>query len=186
MRSHTFPRLLAFGVAVLLAVAGCSTLPTQPTASNNASGGTSSFNGGSSEVLGLNLLGSSATTSTRQIGLLGGIVSAGNFSLVIPPGALTTPATVTVSQPDAAHPLVNLSISPASANKFLLPVVLVADAKPMDKSLLAVAYISYYNPSTGRWERVANCSVDLLSLSVSAPLWHFSTYRVESGGKAGW
>jgi len=184
-RSPTF--LLAVGLAVLLCAAGCSNLPTQPSAPS-ASGTAAISDDGSSQVLGLGgLLGSSSqTTSTKRIGLLGGVVSAGNFKLVIPPGALLTSATITVSQPDPARPVVNLSITPASANRFLLPVLLIADATPMNRSLLSVAYMSYYNPQTGAWERVDGSLVSVLGLTVSAPLWHFSTYRVESGGKAGW
>jgi len=170
-------------LAALILPAGCSNLPTPPTAPVPSAGASSGA--GSAPVLGL--LGStSTTTTTRTIGLLGGVVSAGNFTVVVPAGALTTNASITVSQPDPAKPVVNLSIAPASANKFLLPVTLTANASPMDKSLLSVAYVSYYNPSTGSWEQVANSSVSLLNLTVSAPLWHFSTYRVESGGKAGW
>jgi hypothetical protein len=56
----------------------------------------------------------------------------------------------------------------------------------MDRSLLSVACISYYNPSTGKWEPVSGSVVSVATLTVSAPLSHFSTYRVESGGKAGW
>jgi hypothetical protein len=179
------PLLFAVGLAVLLCAAGCSNLPTQPTAPDT---GAALSQGEPSQLLGLDgLLGSSSqTTSTKRVGLLGGVVSAGNFTVVIPPGALTTTATITVSQPDPARPVVELSISPASANKFLLPVLLVADASPMDLSLLSVAYMGYYNPQTGAWERVGNSVVSVATLSVSAPLWHFSTYRVESGGKAGW
>ncbi len=180
------PLLFAVTLAVLLCAAGCSNLPTQPTAPDTGAAALSG--GGSSQVLGLDgLLGSSAqTTSTKQIGVLGGVVSAGNFTVVIPPGALTTTARITVSQPDPARPVVNLSISPASANKFLLPVLLVADASPMSRSLLSVADMGYYNPQTGDWERVDGSVVSVATLSVSAPLWHFSTYRVQSGGKAGW
>jgi len=112
-------------------------------------------------------------------------MSVGNFTLVIPPAALLTTATITMSQPDLAHPVVNLSISPASANRFLLPVLLIADVKPMDRSLLSIATIGYYNPTTGKWEVVAS-TVSLLNLTVTAPLSHFSTYRVQGGGKAGW
>jgi hypothetical protein len=179
------PLFFAVGLAVLLCAAGCSNLPTQPTAPDT---GPALSHGESSQLLGLDGLlgGSSQTTSTKQVGLLGGVISAGNFKVVIPPLALTTTATITVSQPDPAKPVVNLSISPASANKFLLPVLLVADASPMSTSLLSVANIGYYNPQTGAWERVAGSLVNVGTLSVSAPLWHFSTYRVESGGKAGW
>jgi hypothetical protein len=175
-------------LAIFVGAAGCSTLPTAPTAPSSSDVATTSTSATPSEVLGLeSLLGAStATTTTRQIGILGGIVSAGNFTVVIPAGALLRTATVTVSQPDPARPVVSLGIAPSSANKFLLPVLLVANAKSMDRTLLSVAYLSYYNPSTGRWERVSGSQVDLLGLTVSAPLWHFSVYRVESGGKAGW
>jgi len=173
------PLLLLFLVGSL---AGCSNLPTEP--AMPAPSGGAALNDGSSQTL--NLLGSDSYTTTKTIGLLGGIVSAGNFSLVVPPGALTTKATITVSQPDPSHPVVNLSISPASANKFLVPVVLTGNASKLSTSLLSVSYISWYNPATAKWEKVAGSSVSLATLSVSAPLWHFSTYRIEAGGKAGW
>jgi len=182
LRHIRISRTCVLGLFVLLAVAGCSNLPTQPL---TPSGSQAIGNGDQAQVLGL--LGGSSTTnaSTRTIGLLGGVVSAGDFTVTIPPGALTQTATVTVSQPDLAHPVVNLSIAPASANRFLLPVLLTGSARKVDPSLLAVTCISYYNPSTGKWEdRLSTVSV--LNLTVSTPLWHFSTYRVSSGGKAGW
>lgn len=183
MRTSPWSRFAAvLLLAALILPAGCSNLPAPPTAPVPSAGASSG--GGSAQVLAL--LGSTSTTTTRTIGVLGGIVSAGNFSVVVPPGALTTTASITVSQPDPAKPVVNLSIAPVSANKFLVPVVLTANASPMDRTLLSVAYIGWYNPATGMWERVPYCSVSLLNLTVSAPLWHFSTYRVESGGKAGW
>jgi hypothetical protein len=177
-RSRFLPALLLFLAGSL---AGCSNLPTQPAP---APSGAAAPTSGSSQTLAL--LGSTSYTTTKTVGPLGGMVSAGDFSLVIPPGALTTTAQITVSQPDPSHPVANLSISPASANHFLVPVVLTANASTMSTSLLSVAYISWYNPSTGQWEEVAGSSVSLATLSISAPLWHFSTYRVESGGKAGW
>lgn len=182
-----FPRGLALSLAVLLAAAGCSNLSTQPLAPIQSESGTAVTDGSAAQVLGL-LEGSktSANTKSAVIGILGGSVSVGDFTVVVPAGALTRTATVTVSQPDLAHPVVNLSISPASANRFLLPVLLVANASRMDRSLLSAAYMSYLNPATGKWETVSDCSVSLLSLTVTAPLWHFSTYRVSADGKAGW
>jgi hypothetical protein len=181
--SMRIPRSFVLGLVFLLAVAGCSTMPTQPLSPSGSQGAIGSD--GSAQTLSL-LGGSSTTTSkTAVIGLLGGSVSAGDFTVVFPPASLTQTATVTVSQPDPARPVVNLSISPASANKFLLPVLLVANVRPMDRTLVSTACISYYNPATGLWEdRVSTVSV--LDLTVSTPLWHFSTYRVTSGGKAGW
>jgi len=184
-----FPKSFALGLAVLLAVAGCSDLPTKPPTAIEGESSATATGEAPAEILGLDLLGggaNSATTRTVTVGLLGGTVSVGNFTVIIPPAALTRTATVTVSQPDLTRPVVNLSISPASANRFLLPVLLVADAKRMDRSLLSVACIAYYNPETANWEPVAGSSISLLNLTVSAPLFHFSTYRVQSGGKAGW
>jgi len=182
------PHLLALCMAVLLAVAGCSNLPTAP--QSIQSGSNADGTGGApSQALSLNLLGdSSGTTTTKSavIGLLGGVVSVGDFTVVIPPLALTQTATVTVSQPDLAHPVVNLSISPASANHFLLPVLLTANVKRLDPALLSIATISYYNPATARWETVPGVSLSLLNLTLTAPLSHFSTYRVSTDGKAGW
>jgi hypothetical protein len=182
-----FPRGLALSLTVLLAAAGCSNLPTQPLALTQSGSGAVTTDGQPAQVLGL-FEGSTTSTNTKSkvIGILGGTVSVGDFTLVVPPLALTQTATITVTQPDLARPVVNLSISPASANKFLLPVLLVANASRMNRSLLSVATISYLNPATGQWETVPGCTVNLLNLSVTAPLSHVSTYRVESGGKAGW
>ena len=170
------------GLTVLLALAGCSNMPTQPTLPQSETA-VSVTEDAPAEVLGL---AGSTTTKTAYIGILGGAVSVGEFTVVFPPAALTRTATVTMSQPDLTRPVVNLSISPASANRFLLPVVLTAKAKRMDPKLLSIACISYYNPTTQKWEDVPGSSVSLLNLTVSAPLWHFSTYRVSAGGKAGW
>ena len=177
------PRYLVLALSLLLALGGCSNLPTQPTSQDlgtAASGGT----GSQAQVLGL-LSGSTTSTKTATVGLLGGVVSAGDFTVVIPAGALTQTATVTVSQPDLAHPVVNLSIAPASANHFLVPVVLTGNLKKLSPSLLSVACLSYYNPTTGQWENLPS-TVSVLNLTVSTPLSHFSTYRVSADGKAGW
>jgi len=126
-----------------------------------------------------------SATSTKTIsGLLGGTVSAGKFKVVIPPLALAGTATVTVTQSDLSKPVVELAITPASANRFRVPVTLIAQGSGLDLRTLSASYISYFNPATGTWQRVLGSTVDLKLLTVQAPLWHFSTYRVES--KAGW
>jgi len=183
LRSLRTPLLLVLGFAALLALGGCSNMPTAPvlqsgSASTSASGTAAEPN----QILGLPLLGSNGS---KTVGVLGGVVSAGDFTVLIPPGALLQTATVTVSQPDLNHPIVNLSISPASANHFLVPVILTAKANRLSPALLSLACISYYNPMTGKWEDLAS-TVSLLNLTISTPLFHFSTYRVTSGGKAGW
>ena len=184
-RRSRFPQNLALSLAILLAVAGCSDLPTKPPTALEDGSSAIATTEVPAEILGIDLLGGGGSTTTKTIGVLGGVVAVGNFTVVFPPGALLGTATVTVSQPDLAHPVVNLSISPASANRFLLPVLLVADVKPMNPSLISIATIGYFNPATGKWETVAS-TVSLLNLTVTAQLWHFSTYRVQAGGKAGW
>jgi hypothetical protein len=164
----------------LLLSAGCSDLPTA--LSTQADTAANQADGSVRPVLGL-LGGGSATTKT--VGVLGGILRAGDFTVVIPPAALSSTATVTVSQPDLAKPVVHLSISPSSANRFLVPVVLTGDLKRMNPSLVSVACLSYFNPKTGKWEDLTS-TVSVLNLTVSTPLWHFSTYRVSARGKAGW
>lgn len=166
----------------LLVIAGCSSLPTAPrpeSASDAASVQPQAATAPSAAIR--------SATSTKTIdGRRGGRVTAGNFTVMIPPLAITGTATVTVTQPDVTQPFVDLDISPASANRFRVPVTLIADATPMDSKLLGLAYISWYNPATRTWVRVPSSVVNLESRTVQAPLWHFSRYRVESGGKAGW
>ena len=117
---------------------------------------------------------------------LGGVVSAGNFSVIVPPLALPDDAIITVRQPDMTKPVVELSVTPEDRNAFRLPVVLVADVSPMDAPLVSVSYLSWWNPVASKWEPVDGSLVNVAGLRVQAPLMHFSTYRVESNGKAGW
>ncbi|MEQ1834724.1 MAG: hypothetical protein ABL977_16890, partial [Candidatus Eisenbacteria bacterium] len=116
--------------------------------------------------------------------LVGGVVSAGRFKVVVPPGALRQRATITVTQRDPNGREVELGISPESANGFLLPVTLTANCADMPATLLRIQTIWWWNPIASRWDAVLNVQVNLLGRSVSAPLWHFSKYKVD--GKAGW
>ena len=181
-------------VAAGLVMAGCSTLPTAPVVGTDdgpsaaaRSGATNDPNGLLMNLTGSLVKGPASVTSSRTInGLLGGVVSAGNFQVIVPPLAIRGTAVVTVTQPDVSSPVVELRISPESANRFLLPVLLLADASRLSPELVAVSYLSWFNPATGQWERVPGGSVSVLNLTVQAPLWHFSNYRVERDGKAGW
>lgn len=189
--------VLAFTAIAVMIVAGCSSLPTQPTgaasgsrAANPAllglSPGDNTSTSPSTAPAGPTAGVVSATSSKTINGLLGGTIAAGDFTVIVPPGAFLGTATITVNQPDVTKLQVNLGISPASMNHFLLPVLLVANASSMNPQLLSVAFISWYNPATGQWVPVAGSNVSLLNLTVSAPLFHFSTYRVDTQSKAGW
>jgi len=178
---------IALALMTLIAGVGCSSLPTEPqpgvgsqpaAAGGNPSAGTA--------VAGPMPIEIQPTTDTKTIyGTLGGLVSAGNFTVVIPPLAISGTATVTITQPDASKPYVNLEISPSSANGFQVPVTLIVDASPMKTKKLRAAYVSWFNPSTGKWQPMPS-KVNLESRTVTCPLQHFSSYAVESGGKAGW
>jgi hypothetical protein len=181
------PRAIVGALSLVLAaglfVAGCSSLPTTPSGQDPATASADS------------LPATGPAFDTRAVSIsrsvyvrapLGGTVVAGNFRVVVPPGALPDDAIVTVRQPDLSKPVVELSVTPGDRNAFLLPVLLVADVTPMDGAKVPASYISRWNPVAGQWERCAQSSVDPANLRVQAPLSHFSTYRVETDGKAGW
>jgi hypothetical protein len=107
--------------------------------------------------------------------------------VIIPPAALRQKATVTVTQPDLSRMEVELHITPETANGFRLPVLLLADCNGViAPKLISLSSIQYYNPQTAKWERVPGSTVNITGLSVQAPLFHFSKYRVANEGKAGW
>src|SRR5689334_6215383 len=106
--------VFVLALAGLFAFAGCSDLPTKPTGLGSPDPGAAVTGGGSSsEILGFTTTTTSAvtvTTTRTVVGLLGGVVNAGDFTVVIPPGAIAGTVAVTVSQPDRQHPVVQLSI----------------------------------------------------------------------------
>lgn len=192
----------ALVLAALLVSAGCSSLPTSPgldVATRQATPADAGATGAPQPVELVEPLPLpepdpvpspgpvQAAQSIKLIhGALGGTVSAGDFTVVIPPLAVKGVATVTVRQPDVTKPYVSLHIWPATANDFRVPVILVADASPMESLNLSAAVISWFNPATGKWEPQVASSVDLTNRTVLCPLTHFSEYAVEVDGKAGW
>jgi hypothetical protein len=173
-----WPALLA---AALLALSGCGQLPTAPAVPSIPESSQPSYASAPAPEIE-----AGARSSRTIVGLLSGTLSAGDFTVIIPPAAFSGKATVTVHQPDLSIPVVDLSITPASANRFRLPVLLIGKASRVQRPLLSLAYISYYNEATARWERVPGSTVNILNLTVQAPLWHFSKYRIELQGRAGW
>ena len=181
----------ALALFALMAAVGCSSLPTGPrpeaTGDAGSEGQRASAAVDTAEPAGL-LPGTTATaiSVTRVVvGSLGSRITAGNFTVVIPPLAVLGTVTVKVTQPDASKPVVSLRILPETANSFRIPVTLVANASPMSRDMLAKATISWFNPATGRWEPMPS-KVDLERRTVSCPLQHFSEYAVQVDGKAGW
>ena len=181
---------LSIALAATLFVVGCSSLPTSPTTTRDGAAPSSfGFDPPQPEPTSdpAPALITSVSQSVFVRARIGGVVKAGDFSVIIPPLALKGDAIVTVRQPDPSKPEVQLSVTPETRNGFLLPVVLVADcSEHLDRSLLAVSYISWWDPAKDAWVRVPQCSVSVLGETVQAPLWHFSNYRVERDGRAGW
>ena len=179
LKPHAILALLA-----LMTGAGCSSLPTGPSpeVASESGAGPAVPAAAIRTPLPVDLV----TASKVIYGPIGGRVTAGNFTVIVPPLAVKGVATVKVTQPDVTKPFVELEISPSSANKFLVPVTLVVTAGPIRNERLALAYIAWFNPSTRTWERVPSSEVNLTNRTVTAPLSHFSEYAVQVDGKAGW
>ncbi|SRR5216117_4149776 len=123
----------------------------------------------------------SVSSSLKIDGSKGGTVRAGRLSVMLPAGAFSGSATVTVSIPDTTVIQCDLSISPLSANSFKYPARLTVDLSGLavDVSTLTTYW---YDPVNRVWVSLrANTSCSGTSLWTS--LNHFSTY---AAGKAGW
>ena len=170
-RSDLYRRLAPVTLASILAV-GCSELPTQPVIDSNSNGIQAQAPASAA---------ASVSASLKIKGQDGGTVSAGIFTVVIPPGAFPGQGTVTVSQPDPNQPVAVLSIFPADKNAFLLPVTLTATLPALEVDLLQQSGISEQD-SLGAWYPVSSSQSDPQTMTVSASLVHFSTYRVDLPG----
>src|SRR5262245_7077259 len=184
MSSRNQKKMLAalLSFALLVGV-GCSSLPTQPQVDSPTA---AAQNGEAAQPMAGAIPLVESVSSVELIdGRIGGQVSAGDFTVVLPAKFIKGIATVRVTQPDLTKPFVQLDISPASANSFKMPVILTANASAMDPKRMLRAYIAWFDPATGKWVPMAS-TVNPLTGAVSCPLTHFSDYEVEVDGKAGW
>ena len=121
-----------------------------------------------------------ALTNSQTIdGGQGGHVGVGSYRVDVPPGAFVGKATITITQPDPTMLKCELSISPASANKFLVPVILTVK---LPNSTALVDQNFWYDNSASLWCLIST-SPDAATLTLHSQLWHFSTYAT---GRAGW
>jgi len=148
---------------------GCSTLPTQPIVDSNSPGVRADVPAASA---------ASVSASLKIKGQEGGTLSAGIFTVVIPPGAYEGSATITVSQPDPAQPVAVLSIHPNDKNAFAVPVTLTASLPNLDAAWLIQSGMSEQD-DFGMWQAMGSSQPDAQTMTVSASLAHFSTYRVD-------
>jgi len=124
-------------------------------------------------------------TQTATIdGSAGGTVKCASLSVVVPPGAYRGTGTITVAASGPELQTVNLGISPASLNAFLVPVKLVYKKVDAGENVAGES-IFWWNPATGAWEPAPNQSGDVVNGTLTSGLLHFSTYSVFKT-RAGW
>ncbi len=168
-------------------LAGCSSLPSGP--GSNAypdpqlvrvdappAGTFHGRGGGSPEPL----------SSSKDIdGDKGGSLTVGRFTVDVPRGAYTGSATITIGVADPSVLKCDLKVTPNSANGFSVPVTLTTDWSLTNVTDPTSLVEVWYDEAAGVWRQCLGSSVDLVKLTVFAPLSHFSTYGVLES-KAGW
>jgi hypothetical protein len=115
-----------------------------------------------------NAMKSACLSDAKTIGVLGGRLQAGPYSLVVPPGALLQSTMLTMEQEQCGAWPVRLG---PEGTQFLVPVFLEFDASgELNPYQLDVAW---WNPTTNQW-------VDQFTYhkgtQVGAPISHFSRY----------
>ncbi len=193
-RPTLLPKLVA-AAALIAGASGCSTLPTAPAVPDPPASATQVAAASVSaagqvrktepELSGGGTLASSGpglTVSARISGRLGGVVTAGRFTVVFPPRATRGQPTLTITVPDTTVLACWLALSPPSANGFSVPVQLTARcAGILPARAMPGASISGYDPIAGQWFPVAGSASDSVSMSIQAPVQSFSArYRVNA------
>lgn len=202
------PRLMALAgltLALLLAASfGCGGIPTQPT---NEKGGRAAASRlpdrGNMGISHEDSLGGPCTppdtipepvrTDSSWVltspvdGSLGATLRVDRVKVEIPVGAVSGKVQIRVEVTHAGS-YVDLEILPADRNSFSTPVRLAFDCAHVSPSLLRNFYVQWRNPDTGLFEVVPGSEVDMTTGQVTAPLSHFSQYRVSYilPTKAGW
>jgi len=107
-------------------------------------------------------------SDAQQVGALGGVLEAGPYRLIVPPGALLNPHTLTMEQETCGQWPVRLG---PEGTQFLVPAILEFDASTEpDPASMEVAW---WNPTTNVWVDQKTFHNGAL---VSAPIAHFSRY----------
>ena len=126
------------------------------------------------------------TATQSVLGTTGGQVTGGRWTVDVPAGAFPGLGTITIRTASANATICDLTILPASLNRFAAPVRLTAQFPPGTDVTRYV--IRRFDPTSNRWEVVPGSRVDPTRARVSAPLEHFSIYEVVEVllGKSGW
>ena len=180
----------ALAALAIVATIGCGKLPLEPNASmqpDTYSAPVFAAVPRSGDALGASPVGPQSGAADID-GAVGGEVTAGRFTVIVPAGAFVGTANISVLIPDPAVAACELEISPASANGFALPVLLRANCQGATNVDLANCGTLWFDEASNVWRTVSGTAVDLENQTVTASLWHFSTYGVADllQGKASW
>ncbi len=184
MRSLESRWVAARVAAVAMLAWSCAALPTEPTSA--AKSRTPEFVRVPVGAAGSFAAAGGGSSSSKQInGAIGGTFSQGHFTLIVPPGAILGNATLTITVPDPSVMHCELSISPPEANRFVVPVRLVADCGTAANLSAWAMQTLWFDEVNNQWVVVPGSSVDAAAATINTPLAHFSAYGVVDG-KAGW
>jgi hypothetical protein len=190
---------LALSIVTLVALAGCTGLPTGPEATTDDPGSTQQppneeprfleepgAYGGLSGSSGGDPVTEPLIGSAQIQGKDGGTLTTGRFTVIVPPGAYNGKSEISITVPDPKQLIVELEISPASANNFKVPVQLIADCKGLVSATeLDEVTILWFDEETEKWYEPSDPIRDHQEKTVQMGLSHFSTYGVVMG-RSGW
>lgn len=164
-------------LAGLLLLVGCSTSPLSP---KQPSGQAQAFSTDPTSANSDLLSTTAQVVSVTVNGLLGGVITNGDWTVTIPAGAFSGVGLITVTVPDASVRKCDLAIFPSLLNSFNVPVTLTCKLQGMDEVQTYV--MKWWDPSTKAWKEIPSTNSST-TMTCNASLPHFSTY---SCGKAGW
>jgi len=188
---------LTFVALTLGFLVGCGAAPTAPVVDHPASPARAAVTAQTDGLLGtlVSTVGSTVggvvnllVRTLKIVGGIGGTLTNGRWRVTVPDGAVTGDATVSLGVVNQGSLTCQLEIAPASLNHFdTTPVTLTVDCSGVQPNQLRDYTIFWLDPSTNQWVPVAGSTVNLTNRTVSAPLKHFSTYRVgPKDSKASW
>lgn len=119
-------------------------------------------------------LGSPVVVNTLILPQLGGVITNGRYTLIVPPGALSAPTVFTVQ--DNRNGYIEVELGP-HGSVFNLPVTLVVSLAGTNADRNTKLY--WWDESNGMWVNMGG-STNPLTRTLTVPLPHFSKYR------AGW
>jgi hypothetical protein len=122
----------------------------------------------------------STETTVMVSAAAGGLVTAGRYSVMIPPGALPADTWITVRAKEADG-TVGCELLPHGL-VFAVPVTLSMNLTGTSYAGTTPVTIYWYDTSKGLWVDVGG-SMNPATTQVSTPLPHFSDYKA---GRAGW